>query len=155
MRTERIDPASDREGATSERSRAFQLAGAWMMVDVADARYEQWVRDGEVLAQIGRVFFAQSTRVSVRLPRTLAEEALASWQRETENEPPLPSETPEQQAARYRAAALGLIGLSMESSGVADGDEVVVDVDASQIRDAIRAADEDGLLRDARPPRAQ
>src|SRR3954465_4749910 len=97
---------------------------------VADARYEAWARDGDVLAQIGRAIFGQPTRVRVRLPRALADEALAAWQRDTENEPPLPPETPETRRVRYRAAALGLIGLSVESGGVVEGDEVVVDIDA-------------------------
>lgn len=120
--------------------------------DVTDARYEQWARDGAVLAQVGRAVFGQPTRVTVRLPRALADEALTAWQRDTEGEPPLPPETPEERHIRYRAAALGLIGLSIETSGVVDGDEVVVDIDAWHIGDAYRAADEDGLLNDVRPP---
>jgi hypothetical protein len=113
---------------------------------VADARYEGWARDGEALAQIGRAIFGQPTSVSVRLPRSLAETALAAWQRDTGNEPPVPPETPEQRHVRYRAAALGLIGLSIESGGIVEGDEVVVDIDAWHIGDAYRAAGEDGLL---------
>jgi hypothetical protein len=110
------------------------------------------MQDGEVLAQIGRALFGQPTRVSVRLPRALAEQALAAWHRDTESEPPLPQETSEQRHIRGRAASLGLIGLSIESGGVTECDEVVVDIDAWHIGDAFRAADEDGLLRDAVPP---
>lgn len=121
---------------------------------MADARYEQWARDGDVLAQIGRAISAQPTRVSVRLPRALADVALSAWRRDTEDEPPLPSETTEVWHVRDRAATLGLIGLSIERGGVVDGDDVVVDVDAWHIGDAFRAADEDGLLNDALPPSA-
>lgn len=120
---------------------------------MTDAKYEEWARDGDVLAQIGRAMLGQETRVSVRLPRVLADEALASWQRD-DSDAPLPAETPEQRRIRYRAAALGLIGLSVEEGAVADGDEVVVSVDAWHIGEAFRAADEDGLLGEATPPRA-
>jgi hypothetical protein len=115
---------------------------------VTDARYEQWARDGEVLAQIGRAVFGQPTLVSVRVPLALAEEALAAWQRDTDDEP-LSSETPEQSHIRHRAAVLGLIGLSIESSGVVVAHEIVVEIDAWQIGDALRAANDDDLLKDA------
>lgn len=121
---------------------------------MTDPRYERWAGDGEVLAQIGRAIFGQQTRVSIRLPRALADGALAAWQRDDEDEPPLPQETPEQRRIRRRAAALGLIGLSVESGGLTEGDEVVVDIDAWYIGDAFKAADEDGLLRDAKAPNA-
>ena len=117
-----------------------------ILADVEDARYQQWAQDGEVLANIGRAIREQPTRVRVRLPRALADKALSAWQRDDENEPPLPPETPEQRHVRYRAAALGLIGLSVENECVLDNDEVVVELDAWQIGDAFRAADEDGLL---------
>jgi hypothetical protein len=117
-----------------------------MIVTVADARYEEWASDGEALAQIGRAILGQPTRVSVRLPRALAETALAAWQRDEEIQPTLPPEAPEQRHIRYRTAALGLIGLAVESRGVVAGDEVVVDIDAWQVGDAFKAADEDGLL---------
>jgi hypothetical protein len=68
--------------------------------------YTQWAEDGRVLAQIGRVLFSQPLRVSVRIPRHLAEEAVASWVRDDSGEN-LPSpESPEQSAIRDRAATL-------------------------------------------------
>src|SRR6266496_4234379 len=77
--------------------------------------------------------------------RSLAEQALAAWERE-EDESPLPTETREQQTARHRAGSLGLIGLSIQESGIWEGDEVVVSLDASYIGDAFRPADDAGLL---------
>lgn len=107
----------------------------------ADRRYEVWGKDADTLAEIGREFLGQVTRVSVRLPRVLAEAAVASWDREDGDEE-LPAETPEQYAARDRAATLSLIGLSIADRGVWEGDEVVVDLDAWFIGNALQAADD-------------
>jgi hypothetical protein len=121
---------------------------------VGDDRYEAWARDSGVLAQIGRAVFSQSTRIAVRLPRALADDALAAWQRDNDGEP-LPSETAGQRAVRHRAATLGLIGLSIETVGTWDEDEVVVELEAWYIGDACSAAEEAGLLVDAKPPTEQ
>jgi hypothetical protein len=114
--------------------------------------YEVWAADAEVLAEIGRHVFVQATKVTVRLPKALAEQALESWQREDEDEP-LASETPEQRAIRHKAATLGLIGLSIESESRSEQDDVLVELDAWYIGDACRAADDAGLLGDA--PRSE
>ncbi len=44
--------------------------------------YEEWSKDGPVLAEIGRILFSQNLDVQVRIPRSLAEQAVASWERE-------------------------------------------------------------------------
>jgi hypothetical protein len=115
--------------------------------------YVTWARDAEVLARIGRHLFDQSTRVTVRLPRDLADRALAAWQRE-HDERPLPPETPEQRAIRHKAATLGLIGLTIERDSTTENGDVVVAIDAWDIGEACNAADEAGLLSDAKPPRS-
>jgi hypothetical protein len=121
---------------------------------VGDDRYETWARDSGVLAQIGLAVFSQPTRIAVRLPRALADEALAAWRRDDDGVP-IPPETADQRAVRLRAATLALIGLSIETGGMWDENEVVVDLEAWYITDAYGAADEAGLLADARPPEEQ
>jgi hypothetical protein len=118
---------------------------------MTDEEYLEWSRDGEVLAAIGRAFFPQNLRVAVRLPKQLAERAVAAWERDG-SEDQLPAETPEQTAARHRAASLGLIGLTLQQRGIDEGDEVAVELDAWYIGQALDAAHDDGLLTDLRPP---
>lgn len=113
--------------------------------------YAQWAVDGEVLAQVGRSLFTQRRKVSVRIPKHLAREAVKSWERDDSGNLPSP-ESAEQAAIRDRAATLGLIGLSVQQDGVEDGDELVVELDAWFVGNALNAADQDNLLRDVLPP---
>ncbi len=110
-----------------------------------EGEYAQWAEDAEVLANIGRAFFAQPTRVTVRLSRELADLAVASWERETADGP-LPVETEEQSLTRHRAGTLSLIGLSIQEVGVVEGDDVIVELDAWHIGNALEAADDRGLI---------
>ena len=107
----------------------------------ADRRYEVWGKDADTLAEIGRELLGQVRRVRVRLPRALAEAAVASWNRKDPDEE-LPAETPEQRTTRDRAATLSLIGLSIADGGVWAADEVVVDLDAWFIGNALQAAED-------------
>jgi hypothetical protein len=111
---------------------------------VSDQDYAQWNRDGAVLAEIGHALFRQSLGVSVRLPRQLAEAAVASCDRESSDQP-LPDETSNQTATRKRAAALALIGLSVQNASVEEGDDVV-ELDAWFIGQALDAAEQEGLI---------
>ncbi|HEY6429296.1 MAG TPA: hypothetical protein VIX84_18895 [Acidimicrobiales bacterium] len=114
--------------------------------------YAQWADDGKVLAQIGRSLFSQRRKVFVRIPRHLAEEAVARWARDSSGDD-LPSpESAEQSAVRDRAATLGLIGLSIQQDGTVNGDDVVVDLDSWFVGNALKAAEQDDLLKDAPPP---
>lgn len=117
---------------------------------MTDEDYAQWELDGEVLAQIGRVLMAQSLEVEVRVPRELADAAVASWQRDGPET--LGEESSEQRAARHRAAYLSLIGCSLEELGWLDGDEVVVKLNAWFIGEALNAAEQEGLLDGVYPP---
>jgi hypothetical protein len=92
---------------------------------------------GELGAVIGRT---PLPTVEVRLPRRLAEQALAAWQRD-DSEGPLGAETCEQRIERHRASTLALIGLSIER-GHWDGDEVVVELSPVIIGLAVDAADD-------------
>jgi hypothetical protein len=116
-----------------------------------DEAQEAWERDAEKLALVGRALFPQRTRIQVRLPASLANEAVAAWQRDGYSDDLPDHETAEQRRARSRAATLSLFGLSVEERGVVEGDEVVVELDAWFIGHALAAADDDGLLRDISP----
>ncbi|MFI4992102.1 MAG: hypothetical protein ACHQCH_00605 [Solirubrobacterales bacterium] len=79
--------------------------------------------------------------MEVRLPRRLAERAVAAWERD-DGEGPLDPETYEQAAQRHRAATLSLIGLNIAEHGRWEGDEVVVELDPVFIGNAVDATDD-------------
>lgn len=92
------------------------------------------------LALIGRLLVkVPLPDVEVRLPRELAEAAVAAWERDDFDDSP---ETPEQRVARHRAGSFALIGVAVKENGRADGDEVVVAINASLIALAVEAADD-------------
>ncbi|MEV0903134.1 hypothetical protein [Actinoplanes sp. NPDC049802] len=103
--------------------------------------HEQYVRyrqDRAVLAAIGTRLESQVSRVSVRLPRPLAESAIAAWEREETGG--VGVESREEYELRDDAAELAWIGLAISERGVWDGEEVVVDLDVVQVAAALRAA---------------
>ncbi|MFD5317181.1 hypothetical protein [Streptomyces sp. NPDC127098] len=91
-----------------------------------------------MLATVGTHLDPQISRISVRLPRSVAESAVAAWERDELDE--VGEESREEYELREDAAELALIGLAISSRGVWDGEEVVVDVDVVQIAAALRAA---------------
>jgi hypothetical protein len=102
---------------------------------------EQYVRyrqDRTALAAIGAHLQAQAGRISVRLPRSLTEPAIAAWNREELGE--IGAESREEYELRDDAAELALIGLAISERGVWDGGDAVVDLDVVQIAAAVRAA---------------
>jgi hypothetical protein len=116
--------------------------------------YERYAADAAVLAQIGQAIFPQPTSVRVRLPRVLADLAVAAWTRDEDGaDAAAREETPEQTIARHRAGTLALIGLSIETAGggLAAGDDVLIDLAAWYIGPAFDAAEEAGLLIGLRP----
>lgn len=101
----------------------------------------QYREDARVLGEIGALLArADLPRVTVRLPVSLARLAVEAWNRNHEGKSD--PESYEQRAMRHRAGALGLIGLSVEERGRADGDEVVVDLSPDLVGNAIDAADD-------------
>jgi hypothetical protein len=118
--------------------------------------HERYAADAAVLGQIGRATFPQPTRVRVRLPRALADLAVAAWARDEDDEQNAAprEETPGQTTARHRAGTLALIGLSIERAGggIAAGDDVLIDLEAWNIGSAFDAAEDAGLLTGLRPP---
>ena len=91
-----------------------------------------------MLAAIGARLDPQVSRVSVRLPRSEAELAVAVWNREELGG--TGGESREEYELRDDSAELALIGLAISSRGVWDGEEVVVDLDVVQLAAALRAA---------------
>jgi hypothetical protein len=124
-------PALGHSQPDSERERS---------VDGGDASYGQWAVDARILAEIGQVLLTQEITVSVRIPKTLAEQAVKAWERSDEG-PLADPESPEQRATRHRAGTLALVGLAISEGGRNYSDEVVVDLGARLIGDALNAAD--------------
>jgi hypothetical protein len=97
-----------------------------------------------VLGRIGKALFPQDTRLSVVLPRDLADLAVAAWQRD--EGVTLGAETEEQRLVRHRAGNLALIGLCIENTGRPSGTDVMCELDAWYIGSALQTADEQNLL---------
>ncbi|GIH14250.1 hypothetical protein Raf01_24220 [Rugosimonospora africana] len=91
-----------------------------------------------MLAAIGACLDRQVSRISVRLPRSLAESAVAAWNREELGG--IGEESREEFELRDDAAELAWIGLAISERGVRDGEEVVVDLDVVEVAAALQAA---------------
>jgi hypothetical protein len=104
-------------------------------------RQRLYREEARLLGEIGAVLArADLPLVTVRLPASLAQAALAAWHRDDDNE--LDPESYEQRVVRHRAGALALIGLAVEERGRIEGDEVVVDLYPDVIGSAVEAADD-------------
>jgi hypothetical protein len=105
------------------------------------ARQARYRADAQALAAIGdHLANAKIAPVEVRLPRGLADAAVAAW--EWDDEGQLDAEDLDQRTQRHRAGALALIGLSITQHGAADGDEIVVELSPELIGEAFIASDE-------------
>jgi hypothetical protein len=105
------------------------------------ARQRTWREDARVLGEVGALLVhASLPQIEVRLPRSLAELAVASWERQ-DDDGPLELEDHEQIAQRHRAATLALIGLSITERGRWEADGVLVNLDPVFIGLAVDAAD--------------
>ncbi len=111
--------------------------------------YERWENDGVDLALIGAALYEQDTKVRVRLPRELADAALAAWQREDEDSDDLHTheESESEKRIRHRAGTLALIGSSLENAPIQiSGDFVIAEIDSWYIGEALQAADDARLI---------
>ncbi|MFE6050571.1 hypothetical protein ACFQ6N_07450 [Kitasatospora sp. NPDC056446] len=109
------------------------------MTDQEDQeQYARYREDSKVLAVIGEQVDAQLGRVTVRLPRAVAQAAVDAWERDESGE--LGEETHEQYALRDDAGYLALIGLVVSDKGRWEGEEVVVDLPVSYAGAAAQAA---------------
>ena len=111
-----------------------------------------WATDSQELHELARELYPQTPKVEVRVPRQLADKAVAAWQRE-DDASDLPEESPERRAVRHESATFTLIGLSIENTGIEDGDQVVFKLDAWLLGNALEAADRAGRLDGLSPPR--
>lgn len=103
---------------------------------------EQWRRDARLLRLVGHQFeHLQLPAVTVRLPSELAEQAAAAWDRDDVG--PLGPEDAAARLVRNRAATLALIGAAVREHGRREGGDVVVELGADLITQAVDAA-EDG-----------
>ncbi|MFC9856971.1 MULTISPECIES: hypothetical protein [unclassified Streptomyces] len=100
--------------------------------------YVRYRADSKVLAAIGKQVDAQAGRVTVRLPRAVAEAAVDAWERDESGD--LGEETSEQSALRDQAGDLALIGLVISERGRREGEEVVIDLDVVFAGAAVRAS---------------
>lgn len=91
-----------------------------------------------MLAAIGTELEGQVGRIGVRLTRSLAESAVAAWNREEAGE--IGEESREEYELRDDAAALALIGLAVSERGKWEGEQVTVDLDVVQVAAALLAA---------------
>jgi hypothetical protein len=106
------------------------------------SREQQYEQDAVVLGELGRhLVRLDMPRVSVRLPRSLAERAVAAWERDEDSTVP-EAEDFEQRAKHHRAATLALIGLSITNGGRWDEEGVEVELDPTFIGLAVDAADD-------------
>lgn len=76
----------------------------------------------------------------MRLPQTLADLALAAWEREDADV--TAKETCEQRLIRHRAASRALIGLAVRERGRREGDEIIVELSPDLVGAALTAADD-------------
>jgi hypothetical protein len=109
----------------------------------------RWREDEMILAEIGKEFSGQATRIKVRVSQALAEKALASWKRDDHetSDNPCETEATRDRLSRTRSGTPALIGVCIENGVTETVDGfVVVEVNAWQIGDALNAADEFGLL---------
>ncbi|MER7753931.1 hypothetical protein [Kitasatospora sp. NPDC097643] len=102
------------------------------------ARDTRLRKDSKALAAIGGRVGAQVGPITVRLPRRLAQAALAAWDRwELDGSG---EETHEQHVLHDRAAELALIGLAIQRNGRWEGNEMIVDLDVASAGAAVRAS---------------
>ena len=105
-----------------------------------ERNYGVWEADARLLQSMWDYLLPQSPVVQIRLPKAVAAEVLAAWQRD-DGEGNLPKESLDQGVIRDQAATLALIGLAIESTGAEEGDEVVFELDAWVLGNALSAAD--------------
>ena len=110
-----------------------------------DDPYIQWSQEAGTLYEIGKYLNREKHPVRVRLSRELANRAIDAWRRERRDGLP-DGETHEQYHLRSAAAALSLIGLTLENGFSEDGDEVLFELDAWFVGVALEAADDAGVL---------
>ena len=100
----------------------------------------QWRLDAHALADLGRELAqAELDPVEVRVSRSVADVAVAAWQRQDDGQ--VDTEDFEQRVIRFRAAALALIGLAVTERGRWETDVVYVKLPPDLIGVAVEWSD--------------
>jgi hypothetical protein len=115
--------------------------------------YQRWADDATTLHELAQEVLPQTPKVRLRIPESLADRAVAAWQRDDETLSLAP-ESDEERSVRRDAGTLALIGEFIEETGARDGDHVTFELDAWILGNALEAADRAGCL-DIFPPRSQ
>jgi hypothetical protein len=103
---------------------------------------ERWRLDALLLGEIGqRLTDVSLPQVTVRLPSAPADRAAAAWDRDDSGDP-LGPENAVARLRRDRAVTLALIGAAIRERGRREGDEVVVELGADLITQAVDAAED-------------
>lgn len=114
-----------------------------MLGDMSEDWHEIYRQEAGQLGEVGLALRGQDIpEVTVRLPMELAERAVASWTRDSEEGGHEVSETPDERVTRHRAGTLALIGIAIQERGQADGQDVVVPLHPGMIGLAMDAADD-------------
>jgi hypothetical protein len=117
------------------------LAGGYWPPVLGSEQQRQWWDDAQVLVELGRTFAGTAMPVvEVRIPKDLAQQALAAWRRDDDE--PDAGESQEQRVYRHRAGVLALIGLSIHERGKEVADAVIVDLGADLITAAVDATED-------------
>src|SRR5512142_2621024 len=101
--------------------------------------YQRYRDDEPVLAEVGRHLASLVPFIDVTLPATLADAAIAAWNRDEDG--PAIEESDEQRRLRGRAADLALLGRVVSERGRHAGGEVMVRLPVVHFAAAIAAAD--------------
>jgi Domain of unknown function (DUF4279) len=123
----------------------YDLTAKASSADETARQYMRYEDEAATLAAVGAALFPQPTSLTMRLPRELADRAVTAWHRDDDSGP-AKHETPRERTARHRAGTLALIGLAIEQTGKSDGGDVICELDAWHIGDALGAADDSELL---------
>ncbi|WP_198520488.1 hypothetical protein [Kitasatospora sp. CB02891] len=113
-------------------------------------RYTRYRDDSGVPAAIGEQLSARIGRVTVRLPRVVAEAAVKAWERDEVGG--RATETHEQCTQRDRAAELAFVGLAISERGRREGEGAVVDLDVASAGAASWASQWSAVATGGRPP---
>lgn len=135
-------PAADATAARAELDRLVTEVGQGTLVCVAESEWQSLYRhEAKLLGELGAPLVrVELPRVEVRLPRALAEQAVAAWERDEDG--PRQPETFEQRVQRHRAGTFSLIGLEITERRRWDGDEVIIALNAGLIAAAVDASDD-------------
>ena len=111
--------------------------------------YDRWENDGVDLALIGAAVFKQDIKVRVKLPKELADAAIAAWQREDADSEDLHlhEELLHEKLIRNRAGTLALIGATLEGAPIEiHSDFVIAEIDVWHVGEALQAAEDARLI---------